>query len=318
MVTPFLLDCDTGRDDALAIWYALSNKMPLWGVIASYGNTPLDNVVTNCQKVLAAFPEQSIPVIKGAIEPSRGHKYYDDVVCPRQDASGNGLCNIDLPYVVDSIPVCDEKLSYVQQIIDLIKSSAARHGGMIDYVITGPATNFAAVCEKMGDDIHNYIDNVVMMGGKFGDLWAKLPFADFNIGCDPYALQTVLDSKLDFKLVPMNATWPIFLGVEDVEALSTRSALSEQAKSIMVAHCRSFSPEPVFRFHDPAVMVALQNKDLFVAERYKLCLDEEADNFGQLQTDGDGTNIALFQYDASLTDVYLNELLTGLGLRLAA
>lgn len=317
-LAPFILDCDTGRDDALAIWYALLDNMPLCGVVASYGNTPLANVVINCRRVLAAFPDRDIPVFQGADAPLRGHRFFDDVVRPRQSASGNGLCNIDLPYdpLLTPCYAQDDLAANIEAIIAFIKAQYTQQGRKLTYVITGPATNFAHICAVLGDDIHEYIERVVMMGGKFDALWDKLPFADFNIGADPYAVDCILRCGLRIDFTAMNMTWPIVAPLDEIEALAAQTPLAQRAQDIMIAHCRSFSPEPVFRFHDPAVMVALKSDAVF--SPCALCVDlaDDGGMFGRLVAapDSEPENAALWTLGPDRFDVIKHELLTSLGL----
>lgn len=316
-LAPFILDCDTGRDDALAIWYALLDAMPLCGVVASYGNTPLDNVVENCRRVLGAFPEHEIPVFKGADAPTQPHRYYNEIVAPRQAASGNGLCNIDLPYDAGRTPyhAHDTLDDNIAAIVGFIKAQYERHRTKLTYVITGPATNFAHIYAAMGDHLSDYIGRVVMMGGKFDDLWDKLPFADFNIGADPYAVSAALSSGVRVDFVAMNMTWPIVMSVDEILALRAQNDLAFHAQDIMVAHCRDFSPEPVFRFHDPAVIVALKYPALFDACRLDVDLDMNGDVFGRVlkaknQSD---INAALLVLNATQSAAFKASLLKTLG-----
>ncbi|MCS5595805.1 MAG: nucleoside hydrolase [Alphaproteobacteria bacterium] len=309
MTTAFILDCDTGRDDALAMWYALYEDMPLKGVVASYGNTPLDNVVINCRKVLSAFPDKKIPVFTGASAPLQHHIYIDKIVSPRQEASGNGLCNIDLPYSDGATPLAFDALWA------FIKATSSIEGAKLDYVITGPATNFARLLDEYGADVlSQYIGRVVMMGGKFDDLWTKLPFADFNIGADPFAVKAIMISSIPFNIVPMNATWPIVSPLDEIEHTKPRDALAEQVRDIMIAHCKTFSPEPVFRFHDPAVMVALQDNVLFKRKPLDINLTQRDDHFGQLVTADQGHDVGVFEISAVQIADFKARLLRVLGL----
>tara|TARA_R110002126_G_scaffold13118_4_gene56998 strand:- start:144604 stop:145584 length:981 start_codon:yes stop_codon:yes gene_type:complete len=315
---PFILDCDTGRDDALAIWYALRDNMPLCGVVASYGNTPLDNVMVNCRRVLAAFPECAIPVFRGADRPLQTHCYFDDVVLPRQDASGDGLCNVKLPFDPQIISChAQENLpDNVDAIIAFIKAQHIKQGRKLTYVITGPATSFVHICAALGSAIHDYIDRVVMMGGKFDTLWDQMPYADFNIGADPYAVDFLLRCGLRVDFIAMNMTWPIVITLEDILVLKAQTPLARYAQDIMVAHCREFSPEPVFRFHDPAVMAALKNDAIFVPCKLTVDLDEAGGAFGRLvdAPDLEKENAALWGLDPVESGAIKKALLTTIGL----
>ena len=172
----------------------------------------------------------------------------------------------------------------------------------------------------LGDAVGQYIDRVVMMGGKFDALWDKLPFADFNIGADPYAVERILHSPLRLDFVAMNATWPIVINADDIARLPPQSALARHAQDIMIAHCRDFSPEPVFRFHDPTVLVALHYPALFVPCALDIDLEAEGEAFGRLVAaqGAASANAALFTPGSGLYDPIKNELLSTLGFALGS
>ena len=314
MVTPFILDCDTGRDDALAIWYALLNDLPLKAVVASYGNTPRANVVANCRNVLAAFADKNIPVFEGAAAALRAHSYTDKIVTPRQEASGNGLCNIQLPYDGQTVDFAVE--DDFAALWAFIQAATEQHGSKIDYIITGPATNFARLIEIYGADaVKAHIGKVVMMGGKFDALWARLPFADFNIGADPFAVKAIMEAGMQINFVPMNSTWPIAVALDVIEGFAPKTALAQQVQDIMIAHCRAFSPEPIFRFHDPAVMLVVEDDCAFTVRHLDIITDDRADDFGRLVAqDNAGYLCGVFQIsDAQIID-FEKRLLAILGL----
>tara|TARA_R110002124_G_scaffold129483_1_gene290926 strand:- start:226228 stop:227217 length:990 start_codon:yes stop_codon:yes gene_type:complete len=318
--SPFILDCDTGRDDALAIWYALAKSLPLCGIVASYGNTPLENVIKNCQNVLAYYPDSVIKIVAGADKPIQHHPYFTTVVEPRQKASGNGLCNIELPVQdnPESLIYHEALADRIQAISTLIKAEYAKQGRKLTYVIIGPATNFALLCRALGDDLPTYIERVVMMGGKFDGLWHDMPWADFNIGADPYAVDIILRSNIEFCFVPMNATYPIYMTVEEIDGLKAQTDIAVQAKRIMSAHCHLFSPEPVFRFHDPMVMVALSAIEQFQEVEVTINLDEDVECFGQIdrisgEVRKEARYVRQFTLDEALIASYKAELLHMLG-----
>lgn len=61
-----LIDCDTGSDDALAIWMALaahrdpSSPIQIIGIVCSHGNTQVENVASNVLRTLQAADEHKV------------------------------------------------------------------------------------------------------------------------------------------------------------------------------------------------------------------------------------------------------------------
>lgn len=312
---PIVIDCDTGRDDALSLWLALALGMDLSAVVASYGNTILENVSENCARVLALAGREDIELWQGETFPSRVHASVETVLLPKQKGSGNGLCNLELPKSVRKA-----ELLNAQERAERLRKIAAEKGA-IDYIILGPATNFAATCDALGDDANNLIASVTMMGGKMDRLWDEMPGADFNIACDPFAVQSVLEQGqrhgLPVRFVPMNVTWPIMLDMSELLALSASSDIGQTAKDLMIAHARHFAPEPVFRFHDPCVILALGETNTFVARHLRVECDEASDDFGRLVDDDAGCKVYVLEANEALRARFMNEILTRLSIKRA-
>ena len=275
--SPFIIDCDTGRDDALTLWLAMQTRMPLAGVVTSYGNTNLKQVTENTARVLSFVGGDTVPLFAGAEKPLKHHTLYAPVVLQRQKNIGNGLCNIDLPPSKRSLP---EALS-PKALADAIHTLAQKHGPL-HYIIIGPATNFALIAQELGDELPKNVAQVTMMGGKFSDIWEADPTPDFNIASDPYAVQTIFQTGIPIRFLPVNATWPILVSLTDIQALIPTTPLAHMAKTIMEAHARHFAPDAVFRFHDPSILLAIQAPEGFKDRHLNIALDEHSNDFGRL------------------------------------
>ena len=153
-----------------------------------------------------------------------------------------------------------------------------------------------------------------MLGGKLDALWDEMPGADFNIACDPYAVDAVMRTGLPLRFVPLNATWPIALTLEEVEALEPQTPLARQARELMIAHCRHFAPEPMFRFHDPSVLLAARAPDAYAPRRLAVNLDEESPDFGRLIDSPHGTLCDVYPENPETTAAFKTALLATLGL----
>lgn len=310
-----IIDCDTGRDDALSIWLALARHMNLAGVVTSYGNTVVENVSENSARVLALAGRDDIPLWQGAALPSRSHEGFTGIVQPRQEKSGNGLCNLELP-------VAGRKaiLSHPRQLAAHLKEISTDKGA-IDYIILGPATNFAAVCAALGDDAGDIFASVTMMGGKMDALWTQMPGADFNLVCDPFAVRDLLrrGQKYGFpvRFVPMNVTWPIVMGLDALEALKSEIVIGRTACDMMIAHARHFAPEPVFRFHDPCVILALDHLSAFRTTTLDIVCDDKSADFGRLIETPEGMPGAILEATEEMRATFLNEVLDGLSINRA-
>ena len=310
---PIIIDCDTGRDDALSLWLALALGMDLAAVVASYGNTVLENVSENCARVLALAGREDIPLWQGESHPSHPHPAIETILLPKQQGSGNGLCNLDLPRSGRHAEILNatERAERLRAI--------AHDKGRVDYVILGPATNFAATCKMLGDDARRVIASVTMMGGKLGGLWDQMPGADFNIACDPFAVQSLLKQGqshgFPVRFVPMNVTWPIVLDMPQLEALEASSVMGQTAKDLMMAHARYFAPEPVFRFHDPCVILALRETNNYRATMLHVDDDISSTELGRLVEDVQGYPALILEASQELRAHFMNEILVQLSIK---
>lgn len=306
----FVLDCDTGRDDALAILAAAQSKLPLAGVIASYGNVHLTQAIDNTARVLALAGCEEIALLVGAQTALQLHSGIEKVVLPRQSISGNGLCNLELPKAQRTLPSLPSPVALGDEVMRLVE----KHGPL-DYVILGPATNFAQICAVFGDDLHKYIMRVTMMGGKFEPLWSDNPQPDFNFACDPFAVRKIMESGIEIHFVPINATWPIALTIPEIEALEAVSPVGSFAKELMLAHCQSFAPDALFRFHDPSAMMAHIMQRSFTEEKLDVVCDEADMSFGQLISTSSGFPVKIYRPDDKARNKLLETILLSLKLR---
>ena len=312
---PLIIDCDTGRDDALSLWIALALKYDLAAVIASYGNTTLDNVCENCMRVLALAGRDDIPVWCGENIPSADHSAVVGIIQPRQQVSGNGLCNLELP--ASSQAALPMNATHRAEALRRM----AREKGAADYIILGPATNFAATLTALGDDAPRAIRCVTMMGGKMDALWDEMPGADFNLACDPFAVNVMLQAAarhdITVRFVPMNVTWPIMLDMSQMQSLSAQGPVGQAAMNLMIAHARHFAPEPVFRFHDPCAILALSHEARFRQTKMRIVTTDPSADFGRLLEDTQGAPAAIFEADETLRAQLLSEILNLLSIRQA-
>ena len=70
MTTPFILDCDPGHDDAIALLLALgSPELELVGVTTVSGNQTLEKTTANAIRVLDFIGREDVPVAAGADRP---------------------------------------------------------------------------------------------------------------------------------------------------------------------------------------------------------------------------------------------------------
>lgn len=300
----FVLDCDTGRDDALAIELFFKLGLPLRAVVSTFGNVGIDHVINNNLRLLS-FLKQHIPVFKGAERPEKLSVFYDEIVLKRHRTLGNGMSDVILPET--------DKIISKDHVEDWIRNFV-RDNGKIHYVVTGPATTLSLILDAL-ENPSAYIEKITMMGGKFDPLWAKLSNGpDFNIGADPEAFEKILNSGIETAIIPMNTTFPICISLEQIKLLVPKTVTAEMFKEVMLQHLLKFAPEPFFRFHDPMVPVLLYDSNPFIETKTLKLHVESSDikEFARLIESKEGVKISVYG-DVSSPDHMLSKIIALLG-----
>jgi inosine-uridine nucleoside N-ribohydrolase len=187
---PFILDCDPGHDDAIAILLAVASpELELVGVTTVSGNQTLDKTTANALKVLELAGRSDIPVYAGADRPSVRER---DVAAHVHGESG--LDGPDLPEPSQS--------ARPQHAVEYLAEEIRRRDGRVTLVATGPLTNVGLLF-ALHPDVRP--ERIVLMGGAIGE-GNRTPAAEFNIWADPEAAQRVFVEGLDTTMVGLDVT----------------------------------------------------------------------------------------------------------------
>lgn len=242
MLTPMLLDVDTGIDDAIAI--ALATTLPdhaLVAVTTVAGNVPLDVATTNSLRVLS-WIDAEVPVYRGMSRP---------LVRPLHTATrfhGNdGLGGWEAP-ASGRMPA-DETAP--QAILRL----AREHKGELEGVFVGPLTNLA-VALALEPDLVGWFRHVTIMGGAFYRPGNETEHAEFNIFVDPEAANQVARSGIPATWIGLDVTHQTYLANDEWNALDAATSVNAQ----LVREVTRFSFETRGRqqafLHDPLAVAA--------------------------------------------------------------
>lgn len=216
---PFLIDVDTGVDDALALMLALClPEIDVKGITVVSGNCPLENATTNTLRVLEQVllgkreglpePPPLPPIAKGAEKPLSGKPLLALEVHGK-----DGLGNISFirdergclkypPPQIPASPIPAEDL--------LLQVLEAHPQEEITLVTTGPLTNIALALRKSKETLSK-IRQIVCMGGAFRVPGNTSPVAEFNLYVDPLAAREVLYSGLPLRFVGLDVTEKVIL-----------------------------------------------------------------------------------------------------------
>jgi inosine-uridine nucleoside N-ribohydrolase len=184
-VTPVIIDCDPGHDDAIALLLALASpEIDLVGVTTVHGNQTLDKTTDNALRVLALVGREDVPLAMGADRPL--------VREPHVAAHVHGESGLDGPELPQraSEPIA-------QHAVDFLVERVTPDTVLIPL---GPLTNVARALDQGMRPAR-----IVLMGGAVGE-GNMTPAAEFNIWADPEAAARVFASGIDLTMVGLDVT----------------------------------------------------------------------------------------------------------------
>ena len=210
---PFILDCDPGHDDALAMILGIARpELDLLAVTTVAGNSDLASTTANALRVLTLAGRTDIPVAAGAAGP---------LLRPLHIASNvhgeHGLGGADLPE--PTVAVRPEGA------IELLRATLERAERPVTIAAVGPLTNIALLL-RTHPEVAERIESLRIMGGAVteGNTTAS---AEFNIWQDPEAARIVFDAGRPIVMMPLDVTHQALFTDADVErlvAVGTRPA----------------------------------------------------------------------------------------------
>lgn len=194
----FILDCDPGSDDAIAIMLAInSEKLDLLGITTVNGNRIVPKTTENALRVVE-FMNSTVPVYRGCEHPIICNQIPErKPLLPRITLND---CHGDfLPMPEATIkPQPEHAVFYL---VDQFMKSANN----ISLVAVGPLTNIAMAL-RIEPRLENKIKEIIIMGGGHTGCNASSA-AEFNFYADPEAAKIVMDSKIPKVILPLDATW---------------------------------------------------------------------------------------------------------------
>jgi pyrimidine-specific ribonucleoside hydrolase len=210
---PFVLDCDPGHDDALALVLGLARpELELLAVTTVGGNAGLAATTDNALRVLTLAGRTDIPVAAGAAGP---------LVRPlhvARDVHGeSGLEGADLPEPAFAVRP--------EGAVELLRATLEASAEPVTIAAVGPLTNIALLL-RTHPVLADRIASLRIMGGAIteGNTTAS---AEFNIWQDPEAARIVFECGRPITLMPLDVTHQALFreaDVERLEAVGTRPA----------------------------------------------------------------------------------------------
>jgi purine nucleosidase len=182
----FIIDTDTGSDDAVALLMALRWKdVEVEAITTVSGNVSVEQATKNALYT-AQMAGNTPPVYVGADRPLMREKEHAEWFHGR-----DGMGDMYYPSADKSA----ESKHAVPAIIDVVKANPG-----IVMVTLGPLTNIALAVSQAPEIVRN-VSRCIVMGGSACTVGNVTPAAEFNVWVDPEAARTVFHSGLPIEMV---------------------------------------------------------------------------------------------------------------------
>ena len=201
-----ILDVDTGSDDAIAIAAAvLCEDIEVVGICTVGGNVEVKNTTDNTLRVLECCGRGDIPVYRGAALPLASTLEpwgLQAAVLPRTE----GKIAQEKAVHPDHLPLPPTQLTARPQsaVVWLVNTLLESEDKEITLVPVGPVTNIA-LAMRADERIIPKIKEIVLMGGSH-DTYPPTQASEFNVWCDPEAMEILLQSGVKITMVSLDAT----------------------------------------------------------------------------------------------------------------
>lgn len=244
MQIPIIIDTDPGVDDffCLGIGLSYSDIFNLQGITTMGGNNYTSVTTRNALDIVDLF-KKNTPVVSGSTSYLK-----NPFAKPVATFHGkNGLGNIEIPHSKQT-PL---KIS----VEDFIYITAQKYPQELTLVAIAPLTNLAKSFLKY-PDLKNYLNRIVIMGGSVhgGNI---TPYAEANIGHDPYAAEIVFNSGVPIDMIGLDVTLRCPLNDHIFTSISTN--LNKEIKDIMSDLIAFRKGEPM---HDAVAIASLIDKQM--------------------------------------------------------
>ena len=281
----FIIDADTGSDDAVAILLALRDpSVEILGISIVSGNVPLELGILNTKSTMELC-EQDIKVYAGSNKPlSREYKEIHNLdefmyhVKSESPISASGQCVHGIDGMGD-IGIYPKNKTYEKESgVDFLIKSINEQPNEITVVTLGPLTNIAKAIEK-DPSITEKVKHCYVMGGTSDGSGNVSAAAEYNIWVDPEAAKIVFDSGMKITMVGWDNSYKYAMLKEDEMSL-LRSLKTKYAdfsvdiqKTLIDLTFRTYGFYG-FDLPDPITMaIALDNKIIEESQQLHVIVD---------------------------------------------
>lgn len=212
----FIIDTDTGVDDAIALMIALSStKIETIAITTVSGNANVNQVTDNVCRILDTLEYKTIPIFSGSHHPLLNQPY------PLPNLMGeDGLGNLVKENKLPSTSRKIESEHAAIALIRLVKENASK-GYLSTIVALGPLTNIA-LAVRLDPQFVSYISRLFIMGGAIEAKGNTSAVAEFNFFVDPESAAIVLEAGfLDINILPWETSIKYLLNWHEYENITS-------------------------------------------------------------------------------------------------
>ena len=230
----FIIDADTGSDDAVAILMALRDpKVEVLGVTVVSGNVPMKQGIINtlstaeiCGVDVKVYAGADKPLNRDYIELYTLDEFQKHIKTLSSD-SVTAQCVHGIDGMGD-IGIEPKNHNYEKQnAVDYLVNTFNDNPNEITLVTLGPLTNIANAIKK-DPSIVNKIQHCYVMGGTSDGSGNVSAAAEYNIWVDPEAAESVFNSGLAITMVGWDNSFKYAMlkdkEINDLKALKTKYA----------------------------------------------------------------------------------------------
>lgn len=251
---PLIIDCDTGVDDAVALFLAFASpELDLKAITTVGGNVDAARTARNSRIIRQIARREDVPVHAGCVrplvrEPVEAGDFHGD--------EGLGTLAVFEPSAAGAN----------EGAVDALIRLTSAPGDSVTVGVLGPMTNLATAMRR-NPGLAGRLKRVVAMGGartEGGNITAS---AEYNIFADPHAAAEVLASGVEVVMLGLDATHQVRVPDDRIAAIRAIGSPSAEAAAELLdfsqGTARRFTEERDSPLHDPCVIAWLLQPDLF-------------------------------------------------------
>ncbi len=249
-----IIDTDIGDeiDDAMALYFAMSEGFEIVGITTVYKNT--DERARIAKRLLKLYGKgyENIPVFAGHGTPiAEGEREYEHT------------CHFHAELESDEYAPDGDR----DAAVDFLIESCKKYGEELVIVAIGPFTNIARAIEKDAEAM-NMAGKIVIMGGAY-----YRQYADWNVMCDVEAADVMFRSLDNLECVGADVTHQTVLCREEHEAmLNCKNDAAAVEIAELIRLWSVVNPDRYPTLHDPLAVYYAVHPEVCEVEKQRIAV----------------------------------------------